>query len=62
MQRHKIFTCAGRQSIKVHVTIVRIRRASYVFVDGQIRLIKGVSHPESVKEMIFVDATDEFPR
>ena len=30
--------------------------------DGQIRLIKGVSHPESVKEMIFVDATDEFTR
>ena len=30
--------------------------------DGEIRLIKGVSHPESVKEMIFVDATDEFTR
>ena len=30
--------------------------------DGQILLIKGVSHPESVKEMIFVDATDEFTR
>lgn len=29
---------------------------------GEIRLIKGVSHPESVKEMIFVDATDEFTR
>lgn len=28
--------------------------------DSQIRLIRGVSHPESVKEMIFVDATDEF--
>ena len=30
--------------------------------DGQILLIKGVSHPESVKEMIFVDATDEVTR
>ena len=30
--------------------------------DGSIRLIKGVSHPESIKEMIFIDATDEFTR
>ena len=30
--------------------------------DGQIRLVKGISHPTSVKEMIFVDATDEFSK
>ncbi|MGB2261938.1 MAG: UDP-2,3-diacylglucosamine diphosphatase [Luminiphilus sp.] len=30
--------------------------------DGQIRLYKGMSHPTSVKDMIFVDATDEFSR
>jgi UDP-2,3-diacylglucosamine pyrophosphatase LpxH len=30
--------------------------------DGSIRLIKGVSHPESIKQMIFIDATDEFTR
>ncbi len=28
--------------------------------DGQIRLVKGISHPTSVKEMVFVDATNEF--
>ncbi len=28
--------------------------------DGQIRLVKGISHQTSVKEMVFVDATNEF--
>ena len=28
--------------------------------DGALSLIKGISHPDSVKDMIFVDATHEF--
>lgn len=28
--------------------------------NGELRLIRGVSHPESVKQMVFVDATEEF--
>jgi UDP-2,3-diacylglucosamine pyrophosphatase LpxH len=28
--------------------------------DGGLRLIRGVSHPDSAKKMIFVDATEEF--
>lgn len=28
--------------------------------DGQLRLIKGVSHPDSATQMVFVDATNEF--
>ena len=30
--------------------------------DGSIRLVKGVSQLESIKEMTFIDATDEFTR
>ena len=29
---------------------------------GNLRLIRGESHPESIKRMIFIDATDEFTK
>ncbi len=28
--------------------------------NGNLRLIRGESHPESIKRMIFIDVTDEF--
>lgn len=30
--------------------------------NGELRLIRGESHPESIKHMIFIDATEEFTR